>query len=80
MSLIDWSVTYHPESKTLMDIDTALNFFYEGREATKLRIGNMARSLVAAWNRKYEGTSTVREKKKFFDIFLTITKIYLYFL
>ncbi len=62
MSLIDWSVPYHPESKTIMDLDTALNFFYEGREATKLRIGNMARSLVEAWNRKYEGTTTVRER------------------
>jgi len=62
--LIDWSVNYHRESKTLMDIETALNFFYEGREATKLRIGNMARALVAAWNRKYEGTSTVREREK----------------
>ena len=67
ISLIDWSVNYHPESKTLMDIDTALNFFHEGREATKLRVGNMARALVGAWNRKYEGTSTVNI---FINIFL----------
>jgi hypothetical protein len=68
LSLIDWSVPYHPETKTLMDIETALNFFHEGREATKLRIGNMARALVAAWNKKYEGTSTVRDKGKFFIV------------
>lgn len=63
MSIIDWSVAYHPESKIIMDVDTALNFFYDSREATKLRIGNMTRALVAAWNKKYEGTSTVRKKK-----------------
>jgi hypothetical protein len=44
-----------------MDMETALNFFHDAREATKLRIGNMARSLEAAWNKKYEGTSTVNK-------------------
>ena len=65
MSIIDWSVAYHPESKILMDIETALNFFYDSREATKLRVGNMTRALVSAWNKKYEGTSTVRAKECF---------------
>ena len=49
-----------------MDIDTALNFFLVARDATKLRIGNMARSLVAAWNKKYAGTTSVSKKKSLF--------------
>lgn len=66
ISIIDWSVGYRPETKTLLDIDTALNFFLVAREATKLRIGNMARSLVAAWNKKYSGTTSVSKKKSLF--------------
>lgn len=65
ISIIDWSVGYRPETKTLLDIDTALNFFLVAREATKLRIGNMARSLVAAWNKKYSGTTSVSKKSHF---------------
>ena len=42
-----------------MDIDTALHFFLEAKEATKTRIGNMARNLVLSWNKKYAGTTTV---------------------
>ena len=66
ISIIDWSIAYRPESKTLMDLDTALNFFLVARDATKLRIGNMARSLVAAWNKKYAGTTSVSKKKSLF--------------
>ncbi len=66
ISIIDWSIAYRPESKTLMDIDTALNFFLVARDVTKLRIGNMARSLVAAWNKKYAGTTSVSKKKSLF--------------
>jgi len=31
ISIIDWSIAYRPESKTLMDLDTALNFFFSGQ-------------------------------------------------
>ena len=57
---------YYPETKTIMDIETAINFFHDSRDATKLRVGNMARALVAAWNKKYEGTISVRETRDFF--------------
>jgi hypothetical protein len=56
---MDWSLPWRPESKFLMDIPTALNFFYEHRYRTKQRIGEMARKLVAAWNKMYYGSKTV---------------------
>jgi hypothetical protein len=56
---MDWSQAWHPESKIILDIPTALNFFLENKIVTKRKIGEMARHLVSAWNAMYAGTKNV---------------------
>jgi hypothetical protein len=59
LHLIDWSTPWHPESKIIIDIPTALSFFLDHREHTKKKVSKMAQKLVDAWNEAYGGTKNV---------------------
>jgi hypothetical protein len=85
LHLIDWSTPWHPESKIIIDIPTALSFFLDHREHTKKKVTKMAQRLVDAWNEAYGGTKNVifflylcvRLKK--LQIFLNVKKnLFLY--
>jgi len=59
INLIDWSVPWHPESKIIIDIPTAVTFFLEKKEHTKRKVTEMSQKLVDAWNEMYGGTKNV---------------------
>jgi hypothetical protein len=59
LHLIDWSSSWHPESKIIMDIPTAVAFFYEKKEHTRKKVSRMSQQLVDAWNEMYAGTKNV---------------------
>jgi hypothetical protein len=59
LHLIDWSSSWHPESKIIMDIPTAVAFFYEKKEHTRKKVLRMSQQLVDAWNEMYAGTKNV---------------------
>ncbi len=46
INLIDWSVPWHPESKIIIDIPTAVTFFLEKKEHTKRKVTEMSQKLV----------------------------------
>jgi hypothetical protein len=67
LHLIDWSSPWHPESKIIIDIPTALSFFLDHREHTKKKVAKMAQKLVDAWNEAYAGTKNVIFSLLFFQ-------------
>lgn len=70
LKISDWSKDYHPESKIIMDIPAALNFFLKDPAFTRELIRTKIDKLASAWNKKfYQTDATVR-----------ITQIYLYLL
>jgi hypothetical protein len=72
--LIDWSSPWHPESKIIIDIPTALSFFLDHREHTKKKVAKMAQKLVDAWNEAYAGTKNVIFSLLFFNKGIQIFK------
>jgi len=61
------SSPWHPESKIIIDIPTALSFFLDHREHTKKKVAKMAQKLVDAWNEAYAGTKNVIFSLLFFQ-------------
>ena len=49
----DFSKEYKPESKIVMDIPTALNFFLRAPDFTQKMVGEKIGRLVKEWNRTY---------------------------
>jgi len=54
IKIIDLSKDYKPTSKIVLDIPTALHFFFLNPALTKQKIGTEVRRLVKAWNAEYE--------------------------
>ena len=53
LKVSDWSKEYKPESKIVIDIPSALNFFLINIEHTKKCIAAKTRELVKEWNNTY---------------------------
>lgn len=53
----DGSKTYNPETQTVLDIATALNFFCANPVETKRAVGDKVRHLVSVWNEKNKDKS-----------------------
>ncbi len=61
LKISDWSKDYHPESKIIMDIPGALNFFLKDPIFTRDLIKAKVEKMSAAWNKAfYQTDSTVR--------------------
>ena len=57
LKVSDWSKEYKPESKIIMDIPSALNFFLINVEHTRNCISLKTRALIKEWNDTYVGQS-----------------------
>lgn len=53
LKVSDWSKEYKPESKIIMDIPSALNFFLINVQHTKNCIAFKTRALIKEWNETY---------------------------
>lgn len=51
--VLDYSKTYSPESKVVLDIPTAWIFFGQDPAKTLQAVGQMVRQLTTKWNQKY---------------------------
>jgi hypothetical protein len=60
INVSDGSVQYAPESKIVVDIPTAVNFFGDP-ESVKSVVGEKVRDLVKRWNEKYSRGKEVYE-------------------
>jgi hypothetical protein len=59
IKISDWSKDYKPESKIVLDIPTALNFFSKSPDFTKKMVGDKVRTLIKKWNDKFAGNKEV---------------------
>jgi hypothetical protein len=50
LKISDWSKEYKPESKILMDIPSALNFFHKDPKFTLSMITSKVEKLANGWN------------------------------
>ena len=55
LKVSDWSKEYKPESKIVIDIPSALNFFLININHTKKCIASKTRELVKEWNDAFFG-------------------------
>ena len=56
LKIADYSKDYHPESKIIMDIPAALNFFLKDPQFTRNLIKTKVDQLASAWNKKFYQT------------------------
>lgn len=60
----DGSKSYSPETQTVLDVATALNFFSLNPEKTKHIVGAKVRHLTTCWNEKSKGKGPQVHKKQ----------------
>ena len=78
LKISDFSKDYHPESKIIMDIPAALNFFLKDPPFTRNLIKTKVEQLTSAWNKKfYQTDATVNLLTTVFNFFLFFVFIYL---
>jgi len=59
ITIEDDSKSYHPKTRTILDIPTAINFFGNADLTLKI-VGGSVRSMCDKWNDKYEGKKEVK--------------------
>ena len=72
LKIADYSKDYHPESKIIMDIPAALNFFLKDPQFTRNLIKTKVDQLASAWNKKFYQTDAT--------VYLSVSHLIYYFL
>lgn len=69
----DGSKAYNPETQTVLDISTALNFFSLDPAKTRQVVGAKVRHLTTSWNEKSKGKGpTVIDGFNFYITFVLL--------
>jgi hypothetical protein len=68
LKVSDWSKSYKPESKILMDIPSALNFFLRDPKYTLETVRQRLQAFVDLWNSTYSELSDKPDKKTLFHL------------
>ena len=71
LKIADYSKDYHPESKIIMDIPAALNFFLKDPQFTRNLIKTKVDQLASAWNKKFYQTDAT--------VYLSVSHLIYYF-
>ena len=72
LKIADYSKDYHPESKIIMDIPAALNFFLKDPQFTRNLIKTKVDQLASAWNKKFYQTDAT--------VYLSVSHLIYYYL
>ncbi len=68
LKVADWSKSYKPESKILMDVPSALNFFLKDPKYTLATVQQRLEEFVGLWNSTYSELAESRDKQTLFHL------------
>ena len=68
LKVVDWSKSYKPESKSLLDVPSALNFFLRDTRYTLEVVEQRLREYVNLWNVTYSEAAEKQDKQTLFHL------------